>query len=208
MARYTDSVCVQCRREGEKLFLKGQRCVSEKCAIDKRPYFPGEHGRKRKRQSEYNLQLREKQKAKRIYGILEKQFKNTYKFASKQKGVTGENLMKRLETRIDNIIYRAGFASSRNEARQLVSHSHIMVSNKKVNIPSYIVKEGEVVQVRGKSTKIPVLTNVASGAFFAESPVWLETNHKDLKTTLVRIPSMDEIQSTIQEKLIVELYSK
>lgn len=208
MARYTEAVCKLCRREGEHLYIKGQKCVEGKCSLDKRGYAPGEHGRRRTKMSEYSLQLREKQKAKRIYGLLEKQFRKFYDMASKQKGVTGENLLVLLERRLDNILYRAGFTGSRREARQYISHGHILVSGKKVNIPSYLVKPAEVIEFREKSKAIPRLAEVSKGAIFAESPSWLKTEPKKLKTEVLHLPAADEITTTIQDKLIVELYSK
>lgn len=208
MARYTEASCKLCRREGEHLYIKGQKCVGGKCSLDKRSYPPGEHGRRRTKMSEYSLQLREKQKAKRIYGLLEKQFRKFYELASKQKGITGENLLILLERRLDNIVYRAGFTSSRKEARQYISHGHVLVSGKKVDVPSYLAKPGEVIEFREKSRVIPTLAEVAKGAIFAESPSWLKTNPKNLKTEVIHLPSADEITTTIQDKLIVELYSK
>lgn len=208
MARYTESVCKLCRREGEKLFLKGQKCV-EKCIFEKRPYAPGEHGRRRRKVSEYSLQLREKQKAKRFYGVLEKQFRKTYDLAAKQKGITGENLMRLLETRLDNVVYRAGFAASRKEARQFVCHGHIIVDGKKVNIPSYQLKESQEIGIKDKSkANVPRFISISQGQILQESPAWLDTNYKELKTVVKVFPTREEVQSTAHEKQIVELYSK
>lgn len=209
MARYTGPACKLCRREGEHLFIKGNKCaISGKCTLDKKGYAPGEHGRRRTKQSEYSLQLREKQKAKRIYGLLEKQFRNTYETASRQRGITGDNLLRLLETRLDNVIYRAGFTSSRRESRQFVGHGHIVVNGRKVNIPSFRVKPGQVIEVREKSKKMPRMIEITQGAIFAESPSWLKVDQKGLKITVDHLPARDEISSTIQDKLIVELYSK
>lgn len=209
MARYIGPACKLCRREGEHLYVKGNKCViSGKCPLDKKGYAPGEHGRRRGKQSEYSLQLREKQKTKRIYGLLEKQFRNIYETASRQRGITGDNLLRLLEIRLDNVIYRAGFTSSRRESRQLINHGHVLVNGSKVDIPSYRVKPGQVIEIRQKSRKIPRFIEITQGAIFAESPSWLKADPKGLKITVDHLPARDEISSTIQDKLIVELYSK
>lgn len=207
MARDTSSVCKQCRREREKLFLKGDRCLGDKCSFEKRPYPSGESGRRRPRETEYWLQLRQKQKAKRIYGLLEKQFRNTYKKALKQKGITGENLLKFLEIRLDNIVYRAGFASSRREARQLVNHGHYTVDGHQVDISSYLCKQGQEIGLteRGKKN-VRIKELIESPAL--ESPSWLEVDRKNNLIKINQIPSREQIETTIQEQLIIELYSK
>ncbi|HBC95792.1 MAG TPA: 30S ribosomal protein S4 [Clostridium sp.] len=206
MARYTGSVCRLCRREGLKLFLKGDRCYTDKCAFSRRGYAPGQHGQGRKKISNYGMQLREKQKAKRIYGLLEGQFRRYYEKADKRKGITGENLLALLETRLDNVIYRLGYGQSRSEARQLVTHGHFLVNGKKVNIPSFNVSADDVVTVRDKSK--------ASEKFktFAENPktlpAWLEGDMENFQGKVIREPSRDEIDVPVNETLIVELYSK
>ena len=208
MARYTKSVCRLCRRENLKLFLKGERCYTEKCAIDRRSYAPGQHGQDRKKFSEYGTQLREKQKVKRLYGILENQFRNTFKEADRQKGITGEILLSLLERRLDNTVYRLGFANSRNEARQLVRHSHFLVNQSKVNIPSYLVKPGNVIELREKSKKIVRILEALEGVARRGVPQWLELDKEQLKGSVKGLPTREEITIPIQEKLIVELYSK
>jgi small subunit ribosomal protein S4 len=208
LARYTKSVCRFCRRENLKLFLKGERCYTEKCAIDRRSYPPGQHGQGRKKFSAYGTQLREKQKVKRLYGILENQFLNTFKEADRQKGITGELLLSLLERRLDNTVYRLGFANSRNEARQLVRHNHFLVNQSKVNIPSYLVKPGDVIELREKSKKIVRILEALEGVARRGVPQWLELDKEQLKGNVKGLPTREEITIPIQEKLIVELYSK
>lgn len=208
MARYIGSVCRLCRREGEKLFLKGERCYNGKCAVDKRAYAPGMHGQNRKKQSEYGTQLREKQKAKRIYGILETQFRNYFEEATRQKGISGENLMRILELRLDNVIYRAGFARSRTEARQVVRHNHIVVNGKKVNIPSYSVKAGDEVALKEKSNGIQRFKDIFETTSGRVVPEWMTANTEAGKITIASAPTRDQIDVPVNETLIVELYSK
>ena len=208
MARYTKSVCRLCRRENLKLFLKGERCYTEKCAIDRRNYPPGQHGQNRRKFSDYGAQLREKQKVKRLYGLLENQFRNTFKEADRKKGITGEILLSLLERRLDNTVYRLGFASSRNEARQLVKHNHFLVNQRKVNIPSYLVKPGDSIMLREKSKKIVRILEALEGVARRGVPQWLELDKEQLKGNVKGLPNREEITLPIQEKLIVELYSK
>ncbi|RPJ09511.1 MAG: 30S ribosomal protein S4 [Deltaproteobacteria bacterium] len=208
MARYTQSVCRLCRRENLKLFLKGERCYTEKCAVDRRNYAPGQHGQSRKKVSDYGAQLREKQKVRRIYGLLENQFRTTFKKADQQKGITGENLLMFLERRLDNIVYRLGFANSRNEARQLVLHSHFAVNQTKVNIPSFLVKPGDVIALREKSKKVVRILEALEGVARRGVPQWLELDKDQLKGQVKALPVREDITIPIQEKLIVELYSK
>ena len=208
MARNTKSVCRLCRRENLKLFLKGERCYTEKCAIDRRSYPPGQHGQSRKKFSDYGTQLREKQKVKRLYGILENQFRNTFKEADRQKGITGEILLSLLERRLDNTVYRLGFANSRNEARQLVKHNHFLVNQTKVNIPSCLVKPGDVIQLREKSKKVVRILEALEGVARRGVPQWLELDKEQLKGSIKGLPTRGEVTIPIQEKLIVELYSK
>ena len=208
MARNTQSVCRMCRRENLKLFLKGERCYTEKCAIERRNYPPGQHGQDRKKFSDYGAQLREKQKVKRLYGVLENQFRNTFKKAEQQKGITGENLLILMERRLDNTIYRLGFANSRNEARQLVLHNHFLVNQTKVNIPSYIVKPGDVIELREKSKKVVRILESLEGVARRGVPQWLELVKEQLKGHVKALPIREDITIPIQEKLIVELYSK
>jgi small subunit ribosomal protein S4 len=208
LARYTKSVCRLCRRENLKLFLKGERCYTEKCAIDRRNYPPGQHGQSRKKFSDYGTQLREKQKVKRLYGILENQFRNTFKEADRQKGITGEILLSLLERRLDNTVYRLGFTNSRNEARQLVKHNHFLVNQTKVNIPSYLVKPGDVIQLREKSKKVVRILEALEGVARRGVPQWLELDKEQLKGSVKGLPTRGDITLPIQEKLIVELYSK
>jgi len=208
LARYTKSVCRLCRRENLKLFLKGERCYTEKCAIDRRNYPPGQHGQSRKKFSDYGTQLREKQKVKRLYGILENQFRNTFKEADRQKGITGEILLSLLERRLDNTVYRLGFANSRNEARQLVNHNHFLVNQTKVNIPSYLVKPGDAIQLREKSKKVVRILEALEGVARRGVPQWLELDKEQLKGSVKGLPTRGDITLPIQEKLIVELYSK
>ncbi|MGB2953615.1 MAG: 30S ribosomal protein S4 [Gaiellaceae bacterium] len=206
MARYRGPVCKLCRREGLKLFLKGERCLTEKCAIERRSYPPGEHGRGRIKQSEYLLQLREKQKARRYYGLLEKQFRNYYEKATRGSGVTGENLLRILESRLDNVVYRLGFASSRAQARQLVRHGHFSVNGRRVNIPSYQVRPEEIVALRAGSTAEQVVRDATD--LTASVPAWLQADHEGLTGTMLKQPEREEIDAPVQEQLIVELYSK
>jgi len=208
MARYTDAVCRLCRREGQKLFLKGDRCYTDKCAADRRPYPPGQHGQGRTKTSEYGLQLREKQKAKRYYGILESQFRGYFDMASKRKGKTGENLLSILETRLDNTIYRLGFAMSRAEARQLVLHGHFLVNGRKVNIPSFLVKPGMIISLREKSRSLGKLKSVIEANSSRVPPKWLEYDANALIAKVSTFPMRDDIDFPIEEQLIVELYSK
>jgi small subunit ribosomal protein S4 len=208
LARHTKSVCRLCRRENLKLFLKGERCYTEKCAFDRRNYPPGQHGQSRKKFSDYGTQLREKQKVKRMYGVLENQFRNIFKEADRQKGITGETLLFLLERRLDNTIYRLGFTNSRNEARQLVRHNHFLVNHSKVNIPSYLVKPGDVIELREKSKKIVRILEALEGVARRGVPQWLELEKEQLKGSVKGLPTREEITIPIQEKLIVELYSK
>ncbi|MHB9095540.1 MAG: 30S ribosomal protein S4 [Eubacteriales bacterium] len=208
MARYTGPVCRLCRREGAKLYLKGDRCYTAKCGIDRRGYAPGQHGQGRKKQSEYGVQLREKQKARRIYGILETQFRNYFEKAENQKGVTGENLLRLLERRLDNVVYRLGFAGSRVEARQLVRHGHFTVNGKKVNIPSFLTKVGDIVEVAEKSRDNNRIKELADQAARKTPPAWLEVSADQFAGKVVAVPSREEIDVPIVEHLIVELYSR
>ena len=206
MARDLSPKCRQCRREGIKLFLKGERCLTEKCAIERRSYPPGEHGRGRIKQSEYLLQLREKQKARRYYGLLEKQFRNTYAKASSRTGPTGENLLRMLETRLDNVVYRLGFAGSRAQARQLVRHGHFLVNGRRVNIPSYGVRPDDVMSLRPNSPAEAIVRD-ATDLTAAVTP-WLQADHDGLTGKMLKWPERGEIDTPVQESLIVELYSK
>ena len=206
MARYTDANCKLCRREGQKLCLKGERCYSTKCAIERRNYAPGQHGQARKKQSEYGLQLREKQKAKRFYGVPETQFRNTFEKAENKKGQTGENLMIALETRLDNVVFRLGFAASRKEARQLVTHGHFTVNGKKANIPSMEVKAGDVIKVKEKSQSSPKFKEVKEMSITV--PSWMTVDVEKLEGKVVAMPRREDIDTPIAEHLIVELYSK
>ncbi|MFO1519748.1 MAG: 30S ribosomal protein S4 [bacterium] len=208
MARYTDSVCKLCRREGTKLFLKGDRCYTEKCAIDRRPYAPGQHGQGRNKFSEYGTQLREKQKVKRIYGLVENQFRGTFHRAESKKGVTGTNLLLGLEARLDNMVYRLGFANSRAESRQLVRHGHFLVNGKKVNIPSYICKPGDTVELKEKSKKVARIVQAVESVDRRGVPQWLELDKQAFKGVVKALPERADLTLPIQEQLIVELYSK
>lgn len=205
MARYTGPDCKLCRREGLKLFLKGERCLTEKCAIERRAYPPGQHGRGRIKQSEYLTQLREKQKARRYYGLLEKQFRGYYEKASRKEGITGENLLRLLEQRLDNVVYRLGFGASRAQARQLIRHGHFCVNGRRVTIPSFQVKSGDEVTLRHERAKETIL---AATDLVASVPAWLQADHENLSGKVVRSPDRDEIDVPVQEQLIVELYSK
>ena len=209
MARYTGSVCRLCRREGTKLFLKGDRCYSAKCAISKRPTPPGMHGQARARKmSEYGMQLREKQKVRRYYGVLETQFRRTFDKAARVKGVTGDNLLALLERRLDNVVYRLGFAATRREARQLVNHAHFTVNGKRVNIPSYLVKVGDVIAVSEKSMGTTRFKKLREEDAFRPAPKWLEKDKDKLTGKVIAAPARDDIDFEIAEHLIVELYSK
>jgi small subunit ribosomal protein S4 len=206
MARYIDASCRLCRRESQKLFLKGERCYSPKCSLERRNYPPGQHGQGRKKTSDYGLQLREKQKAKRFYGLLEKQFHNAFLKAARRKGITGENLLVMLETRLDNVVFRMGFASSRKEARQLVNHGHFTVDGRKVDIPSYEVQPGQRVAVKKRSQSSPKFKEVKD--FQITVPDWLSVEVDKLEGTVLNNPTRDIIDTPIAEHLIVELYSK
>ncbi len=209
MARYIGPVCRLCRREGLKLFLKGERCYTEKCAIDRRAYIPGQHGQARKgKVSEYGRQLREKQKVKRIYGLVEKQFRGYYDMASRKTGVTGENLLSFLERRLDNVAYRLGFASSRSEARILVAHGHLLVNGKKCDIPSLIVKPGDTVEVKTATKEVARVVEALESVDRRGVPAWLTLDKKAMKGTVSTLPSRSDITMPIEERLIVELYSK
>ncbi len=207
MARYRAAACRQCRREGIKLFLKGARCFTEKCAIERRNYPPGQHGLGRTKLTPYGVQLREKQKAKRIYGVLETQFRRYFAWAESEKGITGENLLKLLERRLDNVVFRLGMAASRREGRQMIAHGHVQVNGHKVSIPSYIVKVGEVVQLRPTSKmEARVADNLAAGR--SPVPTWLDLDVNEKKGTVRGLPIREDIQIPVQEQLIVELFSK
>jgi small subunit ribosomal protein S4 len=208
LARYIESVCRLCRRENLKLYLKGDRCYSDKCAIERRSYPPGQHGQGRAKFSNYGVQLREKQKVKRMYGLMEKQFRNFFSKAERQKGITGTNLLLLLERRLDNLVYRLGFANSRSEARQLVRHSHFTVNGKKVNIPSYLVKVGEVIELREKSRKISKVGESLEAVARRGIPSWLELEKEQFRGRLVSLPAREDLTMPIKEQLIVELYSK
>ena len=208
MARYTDAVCRLCRRENQKLFLKGDRCYTAKCGLDRRPYPPGQHGQGRQSEKEYGTQLREKQKAKRYYGVLEKQFRGYFDMAVKRKGKTGENLLSILETRLDNTVYRLGFAMSRAEARQLVTHGHFLINGKKANIPSLIVKPGMLITLKDKSRGLDKFKSTIEANSFRTPPKWLSFDANALVAKVVGIPERDDIDLPIEEQLIVELYSK
>lgn len=208
MARYIDALCKLCRREGEKLFLKGSRCYTDKCGVEKRKYAPGQHGQNRGKLSDYGLQLREKQKVRRIYGILERQFRLYFKKAAQMKGITGEILLQMLERRLDNVVYRMGFASNRREARQLVRHGHFLVNGRHVDIPSYLLTPGDIVEIGEASKELKAISESISMAEHRGFPEWIEVDIQGLKGKFVRIPLRDEIQLPVQEQLIVELYSK
>ena len=212
MARYTESVCKLCRREGEKLFLKGERCFTPKCAFDRRAYAPGQHGRfsqhRRRRESDYSRQLRAKQKARRIYGILEKQFRRYFALAAKRRGLTGVNLLQILESRLDNVVYRMGFATNRAQARQMVSHGHIVVNGRKTNIPSMLVSDGDIITVREGSKKNGLFADLAETAEKTNSAMWIERDLKNLSGKILRVPERGEIDGNLNEQLIVEYYSR
>ena len=206
MARYTGSVCRLCRREGQKLFLKGERCYSEKCAFARRSYAPGDHGQGRKKVSEYGVQTRTKQKAKRFYGVLEGQFHKYFEMALKQSGVTGDNLLRILESRLDNIVYRAGFANSRAEARQLVTHRHFSVNGQIVNVPSYLMKAGDVLEVR--HTDLEKIKGAVEANSARPKPSWMDVDNDKMTAKVVKLPDRSEIDFDIEEHYIIELYSK
>ena len=209
MARNLDAKCRQCRREGEKLFLKGEKCYTDKCAVDRRSYAPGQHGQKSgSRLSDYGKQLREKQKLRRTYGVLERQFRNTYAEAARSKGITGERLMQLLESRLDSVVYRMGFGASRSEARQVVRHNAILVNAKRVNIPSYQVKAGDQIEVAPKAKDQLRIKAAAEAAAARHIPEWLDVDSKALKGTFKGMPARADLPSTINEHLIIELYSK
>lgn len=208
MARYTDSVCRQCRREGAKLFLKGDRCYSEKCAMTVRHTPPGVHGQGRRKQSEYGIQLREKQKVRRAYGVLEGQFHQYYLTAANMKGVTGENMLQLLERRLDNVCYRLNFGESRPMARQMVTHGHILVNGKKVDIASYQLKVGDVISVKEKSRQVPLFATLREQGAKRTVPEWLELDAENLSGKVIALPKREDIDLTIEEHLIVEYYSR
>jgi len=208
LARYRESVCKLCRREGLKLFLKGDRCYSDKCAFERRGYAPGEHGHRRQKNTDYGVQLREKQKLRRIYGLMERQFKGYFERADRQRGITGTNLLLLLERRLDNMVYRLGFASSRNEARQLVLHNHFTVNGKKVNIPSYLVGVGDVIEVREKSRDIERIKEAMETVARRGIPSWLELDKENFRGMVKTLPTREDLTMPVQEHLVVELYSK
>ena len=208
MARYTDAVCKLCRREGEKLFLKGTKCVTDKCPLEKRNYPPGEHGDKRSKASNYSVQLREKQKVRRIYGVLERQFRTYFARAERKKGVTGVVLLQLLESRLDNMLYRLGFASSRTQGRQLVLHRHVEVNGKLVTVPSYQVKPGDEVSIREKSKKLALIHNSLKRVKEGSQLTWIDVDKASLKGKLMMMPEREQIPVDVKEQLIVELYSK
>jgi small subunit ribosomal protein S4 len=208
LARYRGSLCRLCRSEGLKLFLKGDRCYSDKCAFERRGYAPGEHGQSRRKRTDYGVQLREKQKLKRMYGILEKQFRGYFEKADKKQGVTGTNLLIFLERRLDNMVYRLGLANSRNEARQLIKHDHFLVNGKKVNVPSYLVTVGDQIRVKEKGRKVSRILEAVDTVARRGIPQWLELDKDNFTGTVKRFPSREELTMPIQEQLVVELYSK
>ncbi|MDQ7782194.1 MAG: 30S ribosomal protein S4 [Desulfomonilaceae bacterium] len=208
MARYRESVCRFCRREQTKLFLKGDRCYSDKCSVERRNYPPGQHGQSRAKHTDYGIQLREKQKVRRIYGILEKQFRNYVHLAERKKGVTGENLLLLLESRLDNIVFRLGFASSRSQARQLVNHGHFLVNGRKVDIPSYRTRPGDVITVKEKSRTVKTIEESVKTVTRRGIPDWLDVNVTDYSGTIKAVPTREDLPPTIREQLIVEFYSK
>lgn len=208
MARYRGSVCRLCRRETQKLFLKGDRCYSDKCAVERRAYPPGQHGQGRHKVSDYGLQLREKQKVKRMYGLAENQFRTTYKRAAQMRGVTGHNLLQLLERRLDNVVYRLGLANSRNQARQWVRHGHFEINGRRVNIPSALVKAGDVVSVREKSREVAQLKEAMEAVARRTAPQWLESEPDKFRGTVKALPAREDLTMPMQEQLIVELYSR
>jgi small subunit ribosomal protein S4 len=206
LARDTSPQCKQCRREGQKLFLKGERCLTDKCGVERRAYPPGDHGRGRQKQSEYRVQLREKQKARRYYGVLEGQFRRYYDKASRQEGITGENLLMLLESRLDNVVVRRGFAASRRQARQMIRHGHWTINGRRVDIPSYQVREGDVLAVKVGTGAEAIIRDATE--LTAQVPAWLQADHDGLTAKVLRKPERREITTPVQEQLIVELYSK
>jgi len=208
LARYSGALCRICRREAEKLFLKGDRCYTEKCAIERRQYPPGQHGQRRSKLSDYGVQLREKQKVRKIYGLLEKQFRSTFGRAERKKGVTGEVLLQLLESRLDNVVHRMGFAPNRNSARQLVTHGHFLVNGRKVDIASFAVRVGDVVELKEASRNIVIINDNVSKMEHRGVPVWLEMDFQSFKGKVTQVPTREDIQLTANEQLIVELYSK
>ncbi len=208
MARYRDALCRLCRREGEKLFLKGDRCFTDKCGVERRKYAPGQHGQRRKKLSDYALQLREKQKAKETYGVLEKQFKRYFYIANNKKGVTGSNLLQLLESRLDNVVYRLGIASNRRQARQLVLHGHIKLNDRRVNIPSCLVRAGDVISVKEGSRKNVIIEENIAKIEHRGMPSWVEMDVNTLSGKVLNLPVREDIELPVQEQLIVELYSK
>jgi len=212
MARYKDAVCKQCRREGEKLFLKGERCMSPKCGLERRPYPPGLHGKqsqfRRRKKSDYALQLRAKQKAKRVYGVLERQFRRYFQEAERRRGLTGSNLLIMLESRLDSVIYRLGFAASRPQARQVVRHGHVEVNGRKVDIPSYLVQPGDVVAVRPNSRPKPLFREMALDLEHRSVPDWLSRDDQSMSGHILALPTREDIDVTLDEQLIVEYYSR
>jgi len=208
MAKYTGSVCRLCRRENQKLFLKGDRCYTEKCSFERRGYPPGQHGQGRIKFSEYGLQLREKQKMKRMYGLLEDQFRLTFERAARQKGVTGTNFLVALERRLDNVAYRSGFASSRSEARQLVRHGHFLINGKRVDLPGVMLKKGDVLEIREKSRGVNKFALALEAVKRREVPQWIELDASAFKSKIRDLPSRDDLTAPMQERLVVELYSK
>ncbi len=209
MARYTGAVCRLCRREDTKLFLKGDRCFTDKCAYERRQYPPGMHGQaRRRRPSDYGQQLREKQKVKRMYGLIEKQFRGYYYKASRMKGVTGENLLQLLERRLDNVVLRCGFAASHAEARQLARHGHFLINGKKVNIPSFQVQAGDVIEVRERSRKVQKVVDAIANLDRSPLPAWIEIDRDNFKAKITQLPAREDVSADIDEQLIIELYSK
>jgi small subunit ribosomal protein S4 len=209
LARYREAVCRLCRREGMELYLKGDRCFTDKCAIKRRGYPPGQHGQRRlKKHSDYGVQLREKQKARRIYGLLEKQFRNYFEKADRMKGKTGDNLLILLERRLDNVVYKLGFAVTRRESRQLVRHGHFLVNGRRVNVPSFLVRPGDAIELREKSRKIPSVNDALDAVVRKGIPPWIELDREQFRGSVKNVPSRADITEPIQEQLIVELYSK
>ncbi len=208
MARYRGAVCRICRREGEKLYLKGERCYTDKCAIERRPYPPGQHGQGRQKRSDYGTQLREKQKVRKVYGILEKQFKRYFEMAEKMSGITGENFLQLLEKRLDNVVFRMGFATSRNQARQLVLHGHLQVNGKKVNIPSYLVTVDDVISVKETSRKSKKFKEIFEYNSELTSPKWLSVNMDKAEGKVLSLPDREDVDLAVEEHLIVEYYSR
>jgi len=208
LARYSGALCRICRREAEKLFLKGDRCYTEKCAIERRQYPPGQHGQRRSKLSDYGVQLREKQKVRKMYGLLEKQFRTAFGRAERKKGVTGEVLLQLLESRLDNVVFRMGFAPNRNSARQLVTHGHFLVNGRKVDIASFMVRVGDVVELKEASRNIVIINDNVSKMEHRGIPVWLEMDFQSFKGKVTQVPAREDIQLTANEQLIVELYSK